>query len=221
MKKIIAVVLAVVCTFALFSCGEDKVFDNMDTKFAASVPTRIVTTTTQVIGSTTLNGSYELKTGSVDGKIATVATYSYDEFNKIDEGTSEEITGVIKTVTGSKEFYAGKGIRINGGSWTDGYNFAPTAGSIDIELTSKNVLEYSYENNTFTCKVSKEKAVEVLGIDVAPSADVNVVITDNGAEITSVTIEYTVVDADENYPDTVVKIVTEYYYGLQEVTFVK
>lgn len=221
MKKILAVILAVVCIFAMFSCGEDEVFSNMDTKFASSVPTRIVTTTTQVIGNTTLNGNYELKTGSVDGKVATVAVYSYDELNKIEEGSGEDITTAVKTVSGSKEFYAGKGVRIDGGSWADGYNFAPIAGSISLEINEKNVLEYTYENNTFTCKVSKEKAAEVLKIDVTPSSDVSVVITDNGAEITSVTIEYTIVDADENYPDTVVKIETQYYYGLQEVTFVK
>lgn len=237
MKKILAIILALACTFSLFSCGDDEIA-KVKGMFDASVPTKIVTTTEQSIGdgSIVLNGYYELVTGTIytgtSSSVATVSKYTYEELNTVEEGSGESAVGPVKTVNGSKEFMAGKGIRVDGGSWTEGYNFAPSAGSISLNLTKKLLAKSSYKDHVFTCTVSPKNASKVLNMEISASSDVQITVKDNGAEITYVSITYTVVDVPpindktgkperEQYPDTVVTIETVYSYGLQEVDLVK
>ena len=217
MKKILAIILVLCSVFAMFSCDDGEIGDTVATissMYAVSTPTKIATTSKTTMGNVELDGTYTLVTGKVNGKVATVSLFEYEEIASIDEGSGEVITGAIKTVKGSK------GVRENGGSWTDGYNFAPVAGDIAINLDMDNLTDVLFENNVLTFSVAADKTAAVFGENNAIDADVSVTITNDGAVITGITMQYTL-EASGDYPEAVIVITTSYEYDIQEVTLTK
>lgn len=242
MKKIIALLLALACSFALFACGEEEVVTNgvLDTisYYENSQPTRVETVTSQIIldddGESTvevLNGNYLLVTGKINGKIATVKTYTQDILRSIEEGSGNEVLPPKTTVSGSEEYLEDYGYRMDGGNWDpNGYNFSPAMGAIKIGITEANVGAYTYDeakyNNTLTFTVANDKIGEVFGLDdegepvIYADSDVSVVITNNGSVVTSITLSYSV-DADGDYPARNVTVSVTYGYAVEEVTLTK
>lgn len=230
MKKLIAIILAALCAFALFSCeptepqGETDALDAVLKMYSLSEPTKIVSTQRTILGNVTLEGEEILVTGSIDGKIATVYTYWYEELLTIEEGGGEVIIG-IKDVPreGSKEYFEDKGVRVDGGEWTEGYNFAPATGDIALGLTKENAGDYAYSDHSFTCTVKAADTEAVFGRAI--DSDVSVTIMDDGAVITGVVISYTIAgdsgDDDVTYPDSQITISTVYTYDFEKVTLVK
>lgn len=222
MKKILAIILAITCAFAMFSCQEEKAdpIETLNAMYKASAPTKVETATTQVLGSITLTGTSTLKTGKIDGKIATTYTYSYQELRAIEDGLAAVEKPWIE-VSGTKEYLEDKGVRINGGSWDDeGFNFAASAGSIIVNITKDNVTDFVVDDaaKKITFKVSADKTAEVFGEDNAIDADVSVTVTHDGAVVTSTTLSYTVESTEDEYPDAVVTIKVDYTYDLEEIT---
>lgn len=218
MKKIFALLLAVACMSMIFSCDNkgNKTLAQVSAMYDASAPTKVVIDTKQE-GSQTLTGKYTLVTGLIDGKAATVYTYSYEEFATVEEDKTE----AIHTVTGSKEFLEGNGVRVDGKRWdSEGKNFAPTKGSIKINLDEKKIGSVIYEKNTLKFTVSAANTAAVLGEDNAIGYDVSVEITDDGVAITGITIKYEI-PATETLAKTTVTIKTVYTYDLEEVTLTK
>ena len=242
MKKIIALILALACIFALVACGKDPEPDEKTPEekaieatlacYAASAPTKIVTKTSRDFdGYYSLDGEYILVTGKIDGKIATVRTYTQDMLRTIEAGSGADVLENIYQLTGSEEYLEDKGSRTNGGKWDeDGLNFAPTAGSLGINITKDNITDITYTeakyNNVLTFTVPEEKVDDVFGVDEDEysffdhESDITVTITNNGAVITSITIEYAI-EADDEYPGQAVSIITNYTYELETVTLVK
>ena len=242
MKKIIALMLALACSFALFACGEEEVVTNgvLDTiqYYDNSQPTRVETVTCQTIldddGVSTveeLNGYYLLVTGKINGKIATVKTYTHDVLRSVEEGSKNEIVPPVDTVSGSEEYLEGYGRRIDGGPWNpSGYNFSPAVGAIKIGITEANITNWTYEeaqyNNTLSFTVTKDKVAEVFGADadgnpvIPDDSDVKVVITNNGAVVTGITISYSV-EAEGDFPARNVTVSVTYGYAVEEVTLTK
>ena len=243
MKKIIAMILALLCVFSIVSCKDDteeveKTPEELAIEatldcYAASAPTKIVTKSVRDFGANAykLNGEYILVTGRIDGKIATVRTYSQEQLLPVEDGAGSVIVDPIQTFTGSEEYLEGKGRRTNGGTWiADGLNFAPTAGSLSINITAENVTGITYTeakfNNVLSFTVAYDKVDEVFGTDADENSyfdndsDVKVTIINDGAVITRVTIEYTI-DEDDEYPAQSVIIDTVYTYELEAVTLVK
>lgn len=243
MKKLIALILALCTVFLVASCDKNEtpqpsqnggetvdgveVFKNL---YAVSAPTKVVTTQKSVIGTVTLNGGSTLVTGALsNGSAATVYTYKYELLQSIEEGAGEIITPIMTTIEGSREYVEGEGERYDGGAWDpEAGNFAPTPGSIAINLDASKLRDcvYSSGNNikTLSFSVKKKDVAAVLGSD-GISSDVNVVITANEAVITGITISYTetLVPEDEDllYPDVEITISTVYSYGIEEITLVK
>ena len=222
MKKIIAIILAITCVFAMFSCQGKKAdpIESLNEMYKASAPTKVVTNTTEVLGSITLTGTYTLKTGKIDGKIATTYTYSYQELRAIEDGLASVEKPWIE-ISGSKEYLEDKGVRVNGGSWDEeGFNFAPAAGSIAFNVSKDNVTDLVADDaaKTVTFKVAADKTAAVFGEENAIGADVSVTVTHDGAVITGATLSYTVASAEDEYPDTVVEIKIAYTYDLEEIT---
>ena len=229
MKKIIAIILAITCVFALFSCGDDGVeadVASINEMYKNSAPTLTVVETTQDFGSgDPLEGRYVLQTGKVGGAVATVYTYSYEVLRSVEDGAGSEIKKVQEAITGSKEFLEGKGVRENGGQWNpDGYNFAPLAGAMALNLDMKNLTDPVYANNTLNFKVAVDKAQEVFGTIInndleedAIAADLEVEIKHAGSVITSVVIKYAITGEDD-YPDSQVIVKATYSYDLQKIT---
>ncbi len=227
MKKILAIILALTCVFAMFSCGKEGIEDQVESierMYSVSAPTKIVATTSSTFGNIVLDGTYTYVTGKIDGKIATVEQSVYEELASVEDGKGEIITGAVKTVSSTKEFHEDLGIResYNGAfkNWTDGYNFAPVAGDIAIDLAFENLKDVKYENNTLSFTVTSDKTAAVLGEDYAQDADIAVAIVNDGSVVTSITMSYTL-EAEGDYPETAVVISISYEYDIQEVTLVK
>ncbi len=222
MKKIIALILALACSFALFSCDDTKdAIKNVNKMYKAIVPTKIVTETTQDIGSHVLTGEYILATGTVDGKDVSTLYYNYQKLRSVVDGAGDTEELPWEDVTLTKEYHEDKGLRENGGKWqADGNDFAPSIDDVAMQFDAENLLDIVSDEakNTVTFTVPKDKTALVFGEDMAPAADVSVTITHDGAAIMSITMTYTVPAEDKKHPDIVTTIKTVYSYEPQEIT---
>lgn len=237
MKKIICLLLVLACSFALFACGKEEELTGAQKTaqyYKNSLPTKVVTTSTQSIMNSsgvavqTLNGKYELVTGTIAGKLATVQTYTQDYIREVAEGANAVVVGPIGTETGSLEYLEGYGRRTNGGSWDpNGLNFGPTAGSIAINLDESLLTGVRYTEgedgiNTLTFTVPNANIAAVFGADsddvalLTASSDVEVTITNNGAFVQSIAISYSI-DGTRYYPKRQITMITEYEYDVQSV----
>lgn len=231
MKKIIALILALTCSIALFSCEKEGIesdVKNVASMYASSAPTKIVATVKNTVGTRVYEGEHVLVTGKIGDKVATVYTYWYEEIRGVEEGSDSEILGPEKTVEGSLEYLEDSGLRENGGKWDDeGYNFAPAAGAIAINLKFSSLINPKYENNVLTFEVAPANAVDVLGVIVGEDLDENA-ITENisvtvknaGSVITGITVAYTIAQTDD-YPSVVTTIDVVYTYDLEKITLTK
>ena len=237
MKKIICLLLVLACSFAMFACGKEEELTGAQKTaqfYENSLPTKVVTTSTQSIindsgvAVQTLNGKYELVTGTIAGKLATVQTYEQDYIREVAEGANAVVVGPIGTETGSLEYLEGYGRRTNGGSWDpNGLNFGPTAGSIAINLDDSLLQNAKYTEgedgiNTLTFTVLNANIAAVFGADsddvalLTASSDVEVTITNNGAFIQSIAISYSIAGT-RYYPERQITMITEYEYDVQNV----
>jgi len=222
MKKIIALILVLASSFALFSCGEAKdAIKKVNKMYKAMTPTKIVTETTQDIGSHVLTGEYVITTGTVDGKSASTLYYNYQKLRSVEDGSGKTEEEPWETVTLTKEYHEDKGLRENDGKWDiSGEDFAPTVDGIAMKFEAKHVKDVvdDAQNRTITFVVPADKTADVFGDDMAPAADVTVTITHDGAAIMSLTMNYTVPAASKNYPEIVTTIKTVYSYEPQKIT---
>ena len=203
--------------------------------YANSLPSKITTNTKRTVGSAgsdyTVESSSTLITGNVAGKTAAVYEETYQELRDVDSGAGDKVLSVFKTVTLKKEFIQGSGVRTT----TDGVksswnkketNFAPTKGSIAIGITEDRIVvkSFSIEENKhvmeFTVPVANVQAVFGMNgalPNVDATKDVSVVLTSNGATITSVVISYTVLPT-KDIPVQNVVIEAYYDYSIQDIT---
>ncbi len=222
MKKIIALILVLASSFALFSCGESTdAIKKVNKMYKAILPTKIVTETTQDIGPHVLTGEYVLTTGTIDGRAVSTLYYNYQKLRSIPDGAGDTEELPWENVILTKEYHADKGVRENGGKWqSDGYDFAPTIDDIAFKFEAKHVTDVVNDEatKTITFTVPMDNTVKVFGEDMAPAADVAVTITHDGAAIMSMTMSYTVPNPNKNYSKIVTTIKTLYYYEIQEIT---
>ena len=222
MKKILILILALSLTLAFASCndqtGSEEPIDIFKAIYDLSEPTKAVTTVVETHGIHTLNATYTYTKGQVDGKTATQYVAVYDKFETVEDGISDVITGPIVTVTESKEYVEGKGVRENGGSWKKGDDFAPAKGDMILNLSAELLPDYSYFENLFAATVSAENTETVFGVSIP--ADVELEIETNGVVVTAVTIRYSI-EEDDEIPEIVVEMRTEYAYDVQFITLVK
>ena len=222
MKKLIAFVLVLASSFALFSCGASKdAIKSVNKMYRAMVPTKIVTETTQDIGSHVLTGEYIIATGTIDGKDVSTLSYKYQQLRSVEDGAGKTEELPWEDISLTKEYHEDKGLRENGGKWqADGEDFAPTIDDVAMKFEEKYLSDIVVDEakKTVTFVVSKDNTVAVFGEDMAPAADVTVVITHDGAAIMSFTMTYTVAAESKNHPDIVTTIKTVYSYEPQEIT---
>ena len=169
-----------------------------------------------------LTANQYLVTGYIDGKLATVMTTEYDKVKYVADGATEVVQNFAGLESSVKEFLQGKGTRENGRGWkSDGKNFAPTARNITLNITETNIKRAKYSealyNNVLTFYVDVDNIDEVFGEGMLVSdSDVKVTIVNNGATITSVTIEYSI-ESDDVYPAQEIVMKTDYSYDIQKV----
>ena len=230
MKKILALLLIVLCSFSLVACKDDsegstdtqnasaEVINRIADMFETSTPTKTIVGTTQTAGDTILEGEYILITGEVDGKEAATYYYNYDRLISVDEsGALDYVTGTVVTETIYKEYLEGKGVRIDGGAWDASLeNFAPAGGPMSLNLSTDLISKSNYDEatKTLSCIIAKDKTAEVLKQANDLTVDVAIEIVNDGASITSVTITY-VIPANGKNPEISVEIKAFYTYDLE------
>lgn len=227
MKKLLALILVLsLSAVALIACKKDPEVTDLDkvaAMYAISQPTKIVATTSHQFGSKTLTGTYELKTGYIDGTTP-AATYKsdYQQMRDVPSGSGQEIVNPIEDVSELIEYVEGKGTRttLNGkrSSWNkEGESIIPAKGAIALNLTGEVISQFTYENNVLTFTVPASGTETVLGMQI--DTDVLVAVTTNGTEVIGVSISYTeAANAETNVEQTVVTINVDYYYDLQVIT---
>lgn len=237
MKKIIALLLALscaLCCVALISCGDNPTppddgsqpggdnppqqndLERVMEMYKNSHPTKATFETTQTIGSRRMSSNGTYVTGKIDGKTATVYTYSYQELGAVESDAAD----VTATQTGSREYMEGLGVRENGGSWdAAGTDFAPQ--TLALQLTAENVGNYTFKDNKLTFVLAAKYASAVLG-EYVTDCDVEVTIEVDGAVVTEVTLFYTLPPVNENLSEDMdVYIVATYTYDLETPTLTK
>lgn len=189
MKKLIAILLAVVCAFALFSCtptnkpngGETKgdlsLFTNA-LKTVSPKSSTVRTTLTSDLG--TLNGTFNI---TYAGDNRATVTYEVEQFNEIDESAT---TGFEpkSTKTGTITYEDGKY------TTSDGVTREFTlATELKLNLDAEK-MTYTIEdgNTTLKATVESKNTKDVLGTEI--NAEVSLTVKRNSTTITSVTISY-------------------------------
>ncbi len=195
-----------------------------------STPTKVVTNTTidfldldtEREATYTLTTNRVLITGSIDGKIATVMTTVIDKIRYVSDGATDVVQDFYESIVSTEEFLQGSGSRTDGKRWkADGLNFAPAARRITPNLDAEILKRVKYYealyNNTLTFTVAAEDVDEVFGDEkIVTDSDVRVTIVNNGAAVTSITIEYSR-ESDDLYPAQRIVMTTEYSYDIQKV----
>lgn len=235
MKRIISILLAVCSVFVLFSCNRGGGVGNVGEMLSSNAPSRIETTTTQTLGENdvVITSKSTLVTGKYNGKVATIYTYEKEELASVADGATEVITPMIKKTEGKKEYLEEKGVRVDGGKWDDeGEDFAPTLGSITLNLSGKNVKNASDKDGVYTCIVPAANTKAVFGEAYDIAYDVALTVYYYEGFVNKLVLNYTVPeitkddlelneDLDKDmvgYPEINFQIEVKYEYGKQSVT---
>lgn len=217
MKKIISIILAITCAFALFSCGETgKAIKKIDKMYKSTAPTKIVIEETQKIGEIILVTEANFVTGKIDGKKAAIYEYRKQELRAISDGDQE--LSAISEETGKHEYLEGTGYRVDGGKWQDEYDFAPKTGAIALEFSEKDITDFKEDKDakSYTFIIPADNTEKVLG--KATGADVTVVIIHDGAAIAGIALTYTITAENSKHDNTVVTIKAKYTYETEDIT---
>ena len=190
MKKIICLLLAVTCIFAMASCGSKASIEDV---IANSKPTE-VTTFVDYMGTTDkLEGRY---TTRIDGA-KSLMEYSYQRYAE----PSEMHEGRIKTVTGTVWYYNGQVSHDEGATWVSSTTQDVVTINLRFEKDKFETYEYSDDGNSITATLKAEYSERVLGvaIDTATNAEtgekslITLAVNTNGTYLYSVRITYVAV----------------------------
>ena len=216
MKKILALLLAVCCIFAVASCKDDssepagataEQVSAIANVINSSNPTSIVTITEYAYGEDVYKGMFETKIDKNPEK--SVFTFSYARPARVEDASESNTVTVAGTV------YYNKGqVSVNDGdSWV-------AAGSgyveLDISLEASKLKSYtvSEDGGTLTATATAENAKRILGTTVSAEGDVTIVITTNSVYLYNVRVTYTAKDTGAS-----VVIDTSYDYRVNTLEF--
>jgi len=191
MKKIIALLLALVCVFALVSCGgtpevpdvpDEPDYSNLEPFKAAVTASAPKTAKIEVSMETTI--SDEPMTGEFDisyGAENILVNYTYDQFNEIN--ATNPTAPDKETVTGSATID-------KNGNVTDGsVSSTVTAAALAQYNLDGAKMTYTVQVGVLTATIEAANTESVLGAKI--DADVTLTLTVTDGKVTSVTINYT------------------------------
>ena len=244
MKKLIALILAICCLFAVVSCdfgGADEGLGDIDEATSAkidevlamfddSIPKRSETKTTETVGNVTIESSAYLATGTIGGKVATVYEGSYQSLSEIGNNFD-----MVQTEKESKWYVEGKGVSTDKGVTWDaaGVDFAPKEGFIKVTLNKSRIKTASYNAETSTLEVviAKQYATEVVGEYLEKGqtidSDITITIVTSGGRVTGLKLQYSIPshqidvpesDATIQVQETTVVVDAKYFYGEEIIT---
>ena len=181
MKKILIVMLALTCAFAMFSCGDESVsLDGFKTAVNNTAPT-VVNVSVEVetdLGALTSNFK---TTYAADGSF--VIDYSYEQFNTTSNGDADDVKSTITgQVTCDKD-----GKYSDGGAFT-GTTTVATGAKLALDSKKMESVTVSADGNVLNATVKADNTKAVLGIEIA--SDVKLVITKVADKVVSYSMEY-------------------------------
>jgi len=200
MKKIISLLLALICVFAFVSCGDEGTPADKFVKIVNdSAPTKITTNTSYNDGETTFIGRFETTLYGSDFELS----YSYQKYADPTEATNPD--EYIQTISGN--------VYYNDGMYSeDGKNWGsktPDAAAMQVKLAldAKNLGQYemSKDGKTLEAVVTAEQAEAILGVALNATADgVSITITHDGKNLRRIVVSYAteyavVVSLDTSY----------------------
>ncbi len=250
MKKIFSLIMVLVLVLAsigVFTACDDATGDNVpletrldliDEMLNNVTPRQSVTTINQRIGALTLESKTTLITGKINGANATSMLREYQQLAEINP--KKLSASLIENVTSKEWYIEGQGYSTDGKTWYEsGYNFAPKAGEIDIDLTANasklTNLSYDAATETLSFSLAQADANVILAklMDGQKfSSGVTVSISTAGGYVTSIKLQYTEPeydilideskpDDDASYvtiPESVIVVEAIYSYDLAEMT---
>ena len=222
MKKILSFVLILACAFMLFSCGDDRdTLGEISEMYGAIAPSKVVINSSESFGDYKIEFKSTLMVGKVDGVDAAVYEYTEQKLRTVADGAGVDIVGPIETKTEKWEYSEDLGRRDNGGKWDiNGLDFTPETGAIALNLTYDTVKDLTEDLEARTVSFTVESANTEAVFGEAIPADVAVVISHSGADITGVTLSYTYSNPDnEDHPAVTVLIEASYSYETQVFSF--
>lgn len=196
MKKILALLLAVLCIFSVVSCGKGD--DNTDEPTGAtaeqvaaianvinsSAPTTIVTVTEYTYGEDVYKGRFETEIDK--NPVKSIFTFSYTRPARIEDAADSNVVSVA-----GKVYYNNGQVSVNeGDTWVaTGSSYMELALSLDAnKLKSFTVSE---DGGTLTAVATPENAERILGTAVSAEGDVTITIVTNSVYLYNVRVEYT------------------------------
>ena len=226
MKKILSMMLALLCIFALVSCGGgtqggEKPDPNPSTEldvFAAaekgSAPTKIVSLTSykakDMFGEDiSFDGKFELV---VNGN-ESIFDFEYEQFATVEDNADDYIVtkkGAIAIQGGKSKLVVGDTM----GSWEA---VIPSMQNVAALKIDKTLLPEDYtlsnENKKLSVSLTKEEALAVLGVVIDAASEITFEAESNGTFISKVVIAYKAASGAE------VRIASSYTYGAQTLDF--
>lgn len=181
MKKILALILVLACSFALFACGEDPapVYAEEAAEFitafgATTINTLNVTVTTETAEGD-LTATYT--TTYAAGKISSI-TYSIETIPGLD--STEDLEVLTGTVVCDAQ-----------GLYSDGGEIANKLGAtgIKFDYDSNKISTFTVDGNVLAITVAAADTEAVLGYAIG--SDALVTVTKAEGKITSVALSYT------------------------------
>ena len=215
MKKLVSLLLALTCVFALFSCASGDVKD-VAKLVNGSQPTKIITLTTHDDGEEKLSGKYETL---IEGANS-VYTYEYQRYQTVISGVQSGNTDFIETKKGTVYYK-------DGAYSTDGENWFTELPDVDAMSMKLNINpkhlknpKFSDDKKVLTATVAAKNTEAMFGVALnADENGVTVVIEHDGIYVRKITISYTAL-LDETGDATLdVTIQTSYSYAPEDIVF--
>ena len=248
MKKLLALLLALTCILSIASCaGNNNGNNNGDGNelttaellqlygnyLAVSAPTKSDVTTTTTESNNVLVSTAVLKSGKVGDKAAATFETTTQTFASIESG----IPTLVNEDAYAEWYLEGKGTSSGkpsqvGRRWdSEGTNFAPVVGVLQLDLTEANFTSVTYDKakGELVLVCSADTAAGVIGYylpaDYEHLFETTVTLTAFGDKITGIKISYSIghrdigddIDSSVYIEDTTVEIDAVYSYGLQTI----
>ena len=204
MKKIICLLLAILCTFAIVSCNQDTpdetpdgnqnngpTVSELDTLIGiieSSLPTKIVTHVDYKYGEDTFKGRYTTTVDRASEK--SQFDFSYQRLAIPGEDISDSH---IMTIAGSVYYKDGQVSNTEGAEWqSPGYGYLEF--SLDFSETKLDNVTFTNDGDDLTATISADNAIRVFGTAIDADGDITISIDTNGEYLYSVMISYTAKD---------------------------
>lgn len=233
MKKILSLMLVLICIVSMVACGQGGTSGNgpgpnpgpsnttLDV-FAAAAKTDAPT---KIVSLTNYTGKdLEGKTDTLSGTFTQVANgnnsildFSYERYATIDEAADDykvEVKGAIAVKDGKTKTIMTGDYAAGASDWAA---VIPSLQQLGAFKLNKTDLPADYTLNAdgskLTVSLSREEALKVIGVVIDAAGEISLEVLSNGKNISQITISYTAASGAS------VKVTTSYTYGTQTLDF--